>query len=1189
LLATLGALLTMPENGQPTRELALGVHAAAGLAATVTREVTPASVAEHLSANLVASPEPMPNPFCDLLVTARGHAIARCAFADDSVRDAELLIAAVLMAERGENERLTAGLDAGLALMSELAERCDWRLYEAPGGVFGKAEIPDAEQLATLSQRVLFDVGDLNRICGSEWEKALTPLILRREVEEGGNELESQPLVPCSGGGLIVVRPDVLASALAFSLSVVLAEDGHGARLDRDFQLLATKRAFDSLAELGPRHYGPAPKTDSEFSHSAALFPLDADVLLHLLVLSADIEDGGFHTQQFWFPVEQARIPAHLDAVEEAIRRDEPGFETVVHLVVLEGAGALPMLRLDRKTDLSSPSLILTGSELEWLSRHPEISSRELIAFAHDATDLRRRVAVAPVSQFDEFATWHSQDAGLLPVEAAAAEEFEMVVLGAGAGSELRAEVLSRYSPRLAPAPGGEGWWPIARHLEYLDVDLWRSWGGPDWPPHMFVPGIGAGLWVLADDESKDEGWNTRRQWTELIAYWLWRLRDQLPILRAAGEGRELPLVVRLTIEIEEGAPARAADDGGRDEHDPVEVSVNGEGSVSVIAHPDAADLLGGPDTAPEHELIIGVVRALCEAAGADGFDVPTLPEGLRKLVYMSIPNPAMRPVSMPEARVHPSYRGRAYRRAGTAVMEKLGIDVGPVGGERDNDALHAGVSALFSTLVGGIEELDAEHTVRLLVAAYERLLHSRAIEDGELVAIDEFFGHHEDAAEKRRRRWQELMGASVACRFLLEVAAARPPSSSGRPSDNRIQELLAAAMAIEEFGRISDLIEFGLTNDARVAILPRGLLRARASDVFAAHETFSAALRRGDVGRSAVRRTESLKPGPGPSEDELQAGIDAAYLSDHGYTIDDIARVLGQLIEVPEHKLGFTEITRSQARELAREALPNPGRAEAVLKALTLESRPKFLEPAAPFKTPDVYPWRHNRPLSYLRRPLIATPGSTGEERLVYGRGACFGAVEFLLWLGSTGRLGVEGSALRNASVQLQQREARSLEDTVADQLEASGWVCRRRVEKLSGVTLARENGDDLGDIDVLAADPALRILACLEVKSLAGALAPRQLRNELDATFAPASEKRPSAAVKFTERVAIIRANAAAALKLLGFDDEPDLWRVGMVMVTDPEVLSPLLAACPVPVISLEQLRASPVFGSLGDHLKF
>jgi hypothetical protein len=1178
----------MPENGQPTLELALGVHVAAGLATTAVGEVTPASIAEHLSGQRV-EPEPMPNPFCDLLVTARGHSIARCAFSDDSVRDAELLISAVLMAERGECERVITSLDAGLALMSELAKRCNWPLYETPGGTSGKVEIPDAAQLATLSQRVLFEPNDLGRICGNEWGQTLAPLILRREVEAGGNELESQPLVPCSGGGLIVARPDVLASALAFSLAEVLVENDHGAQLDRDFHLLATNRAFGSLAELGPRHYGPAPKTDSEFSHSAALFPLDTDVLLHLMVLPADVEEGASHTQQFWFPVEQELIPAHLDSVEEGIRRERLDFATVVHLIVLEGAGALPVLRLDREPDLSSQCLVFTGSEFEWLCRHPDVFSRDLIAFAHDATDLRRRVAVTSVSQFDEFATWHSEDTGLLPVEAMAVGEFEMVLLGPGPGSELRAEVLNRYSPRLAPAPNGEGWRPIARHLEYLDVDLWRPWGAPDWPPHMFVPGIGAGLWVLANDESGDEDWNTRRQWTELIAYWLWRLRDQLPLLRAAARKRALPLVVHLTVEMEEGA-SRA----GRAEHgdrDPIEVAVSGEGSVSIIAHPESADLLGGPGAEQEHELILGVVRTLCEAAGADGFDTPGLPAELRKLVYMSVRSPAVRPVPVPEARVHPSYRGRAYRRAGTAVTEALGIDAGAVVGKQANEILHAAVSALFTELEGNIEELDGEHTVPLLVATYERLLHSRTIEDGELVAIDEFFGHHADAAEKRRHYWQELMGASVSCRFLLEVAAARPPRGSRLPSDNRIQELLASAMAIEEFGRISDLIEFGLTKDAQVAVLPPGLLQAHASDVLAAHETFSAALRRGDVGRSAARRTETLSPDPGPEgDDELEAGIEAAYLRDHGYTIDDIARVLGRLIKVPEHKLGFTDIPRSQALQLAREALPDPGRGEMILKALTLESRPEFLKPPAPFKSADVYPWRHNRPLSYIRRPLIAAPGPADEERLLYGRGACFGAVEFLLWLGSTARLGAEGSALRNASIQLQQHEARSLEDAVADQLEASDWVCRCRVEKLPGVELARENGDDLGDIDVLAANPILGILACLEVKSLAGALAPRQLRSELDATFAPTNGKRPSAAVKFTERVAIVRANVAASLRLLSINGEPDRWRVGMAMVTDPELLSPLLDACPVPVISLEQLRALPTSGSLlGDHLKF
>lgn len=189
-------------------------------------------------------------------------------------------------------------------------------------------------------------------------------------------------------------------------------------------------------------------------------------------------------------------------------------------------------------------------------------------------------------------------------------------------------------------------------------------------------------------------------------------------------------------------------------------------------------------------------------------------------------------------------------------------------------------------------------------------------------------------------------------------------------------------------------------------------------------------------------------------------------------------------------------------------------------------------------------------------------------------------GVEPFLLRLASTGRLGAEGSVLRAASIQLQQREARDMEDAVAAELESKGWVCRPRVDKLPGVALTRENGDDLGDVDVLAADLNLKILACFEAKSLAGALAPRQLRNELDETFAPKG-KRPSAAIKFTERVAIVRTNVAAALKLLNIDSDPEDWQVGMVMITDPELLSPLLDACPVPVISLEQLRALPASG--------
>ena len=104
--------------------------------------------------------------------------------------------------------------------------------------------------------------------------------------------------------------------------------------------------------------------------------------------------------------------------------------------------------------------------------------------------------------------------------------------MGAGYARALRREVVDRFEPRVAPAPAGRGEWQIARFLEYADVELWRPWGSPDWPPHFFVPDIGPGTWILDLNAEVDDGrdaWNVRRKHTELVAYWLWRLQDQLP------------------------------------------------------------------------------------------------------------------------------------------------------------------------------------------------------------------------------------------------------------------------------------------------------------------------------------------------------------------------------------------------------------------------------------------------------------------------------------------------------------------------------------------------------------------------------------------------------------------------------------------------------------------------------------
>jgi hypothetical protein len=268
------------------------------------------------------------------------------------------------------------------------------------------------------------------------------------------------------------------------------------------------------------------------------------------------------------------------------IREEAEHVETVVHLVVLEGGGAQPMLHLDRPADTTSPHLVLTGSELEWLGRHPDVTPRDLAAFAHDLADLRSRVVYLSSSQLDDFHIWKSEPLGFIRVETAAADGFDQVVMGAGYARDLRLEVVERFEPRVAPAPDGEGEWRVARSLEYADVELWRPWGLPDWPRHFFVPGIGRGIWTLdLDDSGDNEARDARRKYTELVAYWLWRLQDQVPALRAAAEPRVAPLLVKMTIEItSEDMTIPPGEDGPA-----FDVSATGDGA-NVAVHPAALD-----------------------------------------------------------------------------------------------------------------------------------------------------------------------------------------------------------------------------------------------------------------------------------------------------------------------------------------------------------------------------------------------------------------------------------------------------------------------------------------------------------------------------------------------------------------------------------------------------------------------
>lgn len=96
-----------------------------------------------------------------------------------------------------------------------------------------------------------------------------------------------------------------------------------------------------------------------------------------------------------------------------------------------------------------------------------------------------------------------------------------------------------------------------------------------------------------------------------------------------------------------------------------------------------------------------------------------------------------------------------------------------------------------------------------------------------------------------------------------------------------------------------------------------------------------------------------------------------------------DIGRVLGSLSASPftsEAGLGHCEYDEI-CTYLAQEVSVDQRIVESVLPSFVLVERADFLAAPDPYRAADVYPWRFNRGLSYLRRPLIARGCSSGVE----------------------------------------------------------------------------------------------------------------------------------------------------------------------------------------------------------------
>jgi hypothetical protein len=410
----------------------------------------------------------------------------------------------------------------------------------------------------------------------------------------------------------------------------------------------------------------------------------------------------------------------------------------------------------------------------------------------------------------------------------------------------------------------------------------------------------------------------------------------------------------------------------------------------------------------------------------------------------------------------------------------------------------------------------------------------------------------HSDRADviaAANARENERAEAGLACRIAAEMALCAAPFESGVACSNAdLDALLADVSTLIRVAYERDAIYYGLTSQglfinangsfgfdsAFLINLQRPYIEAVGERAFlAAADSYGDAFK---------LRTSNRTSGPDPSfmaAFQAEFGIELPHLFDFEEEITRLAmQQSSTLLRLPRVRV-LKLLTREHNSSLAARAL----------EALTLAPRPRWdEEKPVNAKARDWYPWRFNRRLSLIRRPLIQLTNSIDSEMLLCPT-LIDRSLRFLCEAYS-GQIPVElfdSAEMRAWIGHAVNREGHRFNETVRDRLRELGLEAEIEVK-----VTALGGAPELGDLDVLAWRKGGHLAYAIECKRLTAARTVGEIGERLQEYARPSrSSRKRSPMEKHLDRIAFLYANPEKLRTVTGI--KSDGFQVKSCLVTD------------------------------------
>jgi hypothetical protein len=504
-----------------------------------------------------------------------------------------------------------------------------------------------------------------------------------------------------------------------------------------------------------------------------------------------------------------------------------------------------------------------------------------------------------------------------------------------------------------------------------------------------------------------------------------------------------------------------------------------------------------------------------------------------------------------------------------TPIPEKILDNTGKMKLFEDLVTLH------FKRLCAELETYDGMSLLLFLMQRHEALIQDRSFRKinypAKLACYGKYFNVYKEFSESER----DLTFSSLAMRILIEFVACKLPTGKKKINDDDADMMLAITGKIIQYGSLSDEIRYGI-RQMEVGLLPSGRIGIDLREGNKEFEEFTEKLYgeefdsyTKDYKMAFHRRSKNGEA----VQDEYLEHVNTVFKRIWGIGLYDIP-VLSHVVayHLFSKNKSVDTISESDFIELLKKETDfSETEITGYINQLSFLQRDDILTPPEGYSKPDTYPWRYNRRLSYLLRPIIRLK-EDGEYKLIISARHLWGATENLVSSFGMGTLKIDKSQKELQQLLAKQNAVKGKEyrDEVFSWLSIN-YPSLRLIDhevKISerGFFKAEENK---GDIDILAIDGERKIVYSIECKNTHQSKVAYEFRLEIDNYLG--KDGKPGMIEKHVKRDTWLRENLKYVLKTLRLEDDYQIVSLVVTRHILPSISPSLLN---IPILSFYEL---------------